>query len=68
MTADHAHIFGMLSLIFWTMILLVTVKYVWIVMRTDNHGEGGATTPRYARTAVRRHMPPGIRWRNRAIA
>jgi KUP system potassium uptake protein len=29
-----------LSLIFWTMTLIVTAKYVFIVMRADNHGEG----------------------------
>jgi len=39
---DHAHIFGVLSLIFWTMILVVTVKYVAIIMRADNKGEGGS--------------------------
>ncbi|HKY80467.1 MAG TPA: potassium transporter Kup, partial [Sphingobium sp.] len=36
------HIYGVLSLIFWTMTLIVTVKYVFIVMRADNHGEGGS--------------------------
>ena len=32
---------GCLSLIFWSLILIVTVKYVLLVMRADNHGEGG---------------------------
>jgi KUP system potassium uptake protein len=31
-----------LSLIFWTMMLIVTLKYVFIVMRADNDGEGGS--------------------------
>ena len=34
-------IMGVLSLIFWSLILIVTIKYVMLVMRADNHGEGG---------------------------
>ena len=32
---------GILSLIFWSLVLIVTVKYVMLVMRADNRGEGG---------------------------
>ena len=42
LTVDSTHIFGVLSLIFWTMMLIVTAKYVFIVMRADNDGEGGS--------------------------
>ncbi len=42
LTVDDVHIYGVLSLIFWTMMLIVTVKYVLIIMRADNHGEGGS--------------------------
>jgi KUP system potassium uptake protein len=35
-------VLGVLSLVFWTVMLLVTVKYVLIIMRADNHGEGGS--------------------------
>lgn len=42
LAVDQPHIFGVLSLIFWTMMLIVTLKYVIIVMRADNHGEGGS--------------------------
>src|SRR3954447_11836607 len=38
--SEHA-IFGALSLIFWSLILVVTVKYVIVIMRADNRGEGG---------------------------
>ena len=38
---DASHIFGIISLIFWTMMLIVTVKYVGIILRADNRGEGG---------------------------
>ncbi|HEY0328028.1 MAG TPA: potassium transporter Kup [Rhodopseudomonas sp.] len=36
------NVFGVLSLVFWTVMLLVTVKYVIVIMRADNHGEGGS--------------------------
>ena len=38
---DPASILGLLSLIFWALIISVTVKYIVIVMRADNDGEGG---------------------------
>src|ERR1700686_773713 len=38
--SDHA-ILGALSLIFWSLVLVVTVKYVAVIMRADNRGEGG---------------------------
>ena len=34
-------VFGMLSLIFWSLIVVVTLKYVLILLRADNNGEGG---------------------------
>lgn len=34
-------ILGILSLIFWALIILVSIKYLLIIMRADNHGEGG---------------------------
>ncbi|MGK6320450.1 potassium transporter Kup [Sphingomonas sp. DT-204] len=42
LAVDHLHIFGVISLIFWTMMLIVTVKYVFVIMRADNKGEGGS--------------------------
>ncbi len=38
---SHADIFGLLCLIFWALIITVTLKYVTFVMRADNNGEGG---------------------------
>ena len=38
-TADN--ILGVLSLIFWTMTIIVSVKYVVLILRADNNGEGG---------------------------
>jgi KUP system potassium uptake protein len=34
-------VYGVLSLISWALIFVVTIKYVLIIMRADNHGEGG---------------------------
>ncbi len=42
LAVDALHVFGVISLIFWTMVIIVTVKYVFIVMRADNRGEGGS--------------------------
>jgi KUP system potassium uptake protein len=39
---DALHIYGVLSLVFWSMMLVVTIKYVAIIMRADNKGEGGS--------------------------
>lgn len=39
---DQMHINGVLSLIFWSMMIIVTLKYVTIIMRADNKGEGGS--------------------------
>jgi KUP system potassium uptake protein len=39
---DQLHVNGVLSLIFWSMLIIVTLKYVTIIMRADNKGEGGS--------------------------
>jgi KUP system potassium uptake protein len=36
-----ANVFGVLSLIIWSLTLVVSIKYIVFVMRADNHGEGG---------------------------
>lgn len=41
LTLNHANILGILSLIFWTMILVICIKYMLVVMYADNKGEGG---------------------------
>ncbi len=42
MAPTAGHVFGVLSLIFWSMMIVVTFKYVSIIMRADNKGEGGS--------------------------
>jgi KUP system potassium uptake protein len=39
---DRPHVLGVLSLVFWTVLLVVSIKYVALVMRADNRGEGGS--------------------------
>jgi KUP system potassium uptake protein len=53
--ATPADLFGILSLMFWSLFMVVTVKYLTFVMRADHHGEGGifallATVPERFRT------------------
>ncbi len=38
---DRAAALGILSLVFWTLLITISVKYCIFVMRADNHGEGG---------------------------
>ncbi|NTV82685.1 MAG: potassium transporter Kup, partial [Bacteroidales bacterium] len=37
----EANILGILSLIIWTLIVLVSLEYAWLAMRLEDHGEGG---------------------------
>ncbi len=38
---SEANILGILSLIIWTLIILVSIEYAWLAMRLEDHGEGG---------------------------
>ena len=58
-TVTTANVFGVLSLIFWALIIIVTVKYLTFILNADNQGEGGVM----ALTALIR---PGILKRTRA--
>ncbi len=42
LTLDEANIMGVISLMFWSMMAVVTLKYVTVIMRADNKGEGGS--------------------------
>jgi KUP system potassium uptake protein len=60
-TPTPANILGVLSLMFWSLLLIVSVKYLSFIMQADNHGEGGVI----ALTALLRphgRRPLGSRW------
>ncbi|GAB3372554.1 potassium transporter Kup [Lysobacter rhizosphaerae] len=41
LSPDSATVLGILSLVFWSLVIVITVKYVAVIMRADNEGEGG---------------------------
>ena len=55
---DPVHIHGVLSLVFWSMMIVVTFKYVLTIMKADNKGEGGSL----ALLALINKNTPGRRW------
>jgi KUP system potassium uptake protein len=58
---SQASVLGVLSLIFWALILVVTLKYVIFIMRADNKGEGGIMAlMALAQRSVRGE--PRLRW------
>lgn len=57
---ERWEVLGLLSLIFWALILTVTVKYVVFVLRADNRGEGGILA--LMALAQRHAKGPRIRW------
>jgi KUP system potassium uptake protein len=40
-TISEEIIFGAVSLVFWTLTIQTTIKYIWLVLQADNNGEGG---------------------------
>ncbi|QOW24129.1 potassium transporter Kup [Lysobacter sp. H23M47] len=58
LTANHDTVLGVLSLVFWALMLVVTVKYVTIIMRADNEGEGGIMA---LMALAQRTLPKGSR-------
>jgi KUP system potassium uptake protein len=38
---NHDNVLGLLSVVFWALVIVVTLKYVTLIMRADNRGEGG---------------------------
>ena len=41
MTVDRANVYGICSLAFWSLIIIISIKYLMFVMKADNKGEGG---------------------------
>jgi KUP system potassium uptake protein len=57
----HADVYGVASLVFWALVIIVSIKYVTFIMRADNGGEGGimALTALIQRVAQRRRLAYG---------
>jgi len=58
LTPDHITVLGVLSLVFWALMIVVTLKYVTIIMRADNEGEGGIMA---LMALAQRTLPKGSR-------
>lgn len=61
MPVTPANVLGVLSLIFWSLILVISVKYLGFVMRADNRGEGGILALTSLVTPLK-VTPGGRRW------
>nr|WP_238560196.1 potassium transporter Kup [Sphingomonas sp. Mn802worker] len=59
LAVDQLHIFGVVSLMFWSLMLIVTVKYVLMILRADNNGEGGSLA---LLALIQRQSKSGKRW------
>ena len=55
---DAAHVYGAVSLIVWYLLAIVSLKYVFFLLRLDNHGEGGV----FALLALAKKHAPKRRW------
>lgn len=55
------NVLGVLSLIFWSLIIVITIKYLVFILRADNHGEGGILALTALVTPVRASAE-GSRW------
>ena len=54
-TPDNVH--GILSIFFWTLTVIVSLKYVTLVLRADNHGEGGLVAMLALASQTVKHQP-----------
>src|SRR4051812_24264336 len=62
----EAHkVLGLLSLIFWSLAIVVTIKYVGVIMRADNSGEGGVLS---LVALVQKHFGTALPWVRHAVA
>ncbi len=61
--ATATHVYGMASLIFWAVTIIVTLKYIGLVMSADNEGEGGMM----ALIAQVRQLGDGVRGRTKFV-
>ncbi len=58
---SEANVLGMLSLVFWALMLVVSLKYILFIMRADNRGEGGIMAL-IALAQQATHKRPELKW------
>ena len=62
---DASTVLGLLSLIFWSLGIVVSVKYLAVIMRADNHGEGGILS---LVALIQQRFGTAEPWARRAVA
>jgi len=60
-----AAVLGVLSLVFWSLLIVVTIKYIVLMLRADNEGEGGILS---LFALVQRRLEDGFRWGRVVVA
>jgi KUP system potassium uptake protein len=65
MPGQDIKVLGLLSLIFWSLLIVVTIKYVGVIMRMDNAGEGGVLS---LVALVQKHFGTALPWVRHAVA
>ena len=63
--ANPATVIGVVSLIFWSLLLVITLKYVVLILRADNDGEGGILS---LVALVQRNVTGPVKWATRLVA
>lgn len=56
------NIYGVLSLVFWSLIIVITIKYIGYIMRAENRGEGGIMALTALATPIKPLAPTQRRW------
>lgn len=61
---QEASVLGVLSLVFWALLIVVTLKYVILILRADNRGEGGVLA---LGSLLSQALPSHGKWKNAAL-
>jgi KUP system potassium uptake protein len=62
---ETVKVFGLLSMIFWSLLIVVTIKYVGVIMKMDNAGEGGVLS---LVALIQKHFGTAAPWVRHAVA
>jgi KUP system potassium uptake protein len=61
-TPNADNVYGVLSLVFWSLIIVISLKYINLILRADNRGEGGILALTALATPIRPLLPSRRRW------